>query len=110
MAGRRARQSEEEGAKIGGGRRVPGSGSRWFAKGDIRENGFLIEDKFTDADSYRLTKGDWLKITAQATRTPPGMLPMFRITIPGLPKLRVLREDDYIFLEAMAMRRHDGDE
>jgi hypothetical protein len=99
-AGRRAKHSEQQGARIGGGRRVPGSGNRWNAKGDIRENGVLIDDKFTDADSFTIT-GDMLKkITVEATQTPPGLMPQLRIRLGTGPTWRLVREDDYLYFEA----------
>lgn len=104
--GRRARKSEEQGAKISGGRRVSGSGNR-REKGDIRTNGFRIEDKFTDASSYTIQKSELEKITHEALMTPPGLLPQMRITMPGF-KLRVLREQDYLYLEALAAENVDA--
>lgn len=106
--GRRARRSEEQAARQEGGRRQPASGSKWFAKGDVRANGFLIDDKFTDASSYRLTADDWTKITREALQTPPGMLPSMRISIKGAPRLRVFREEDALYLLAKA-GMGDGD-
>lgn len=37
-----------------GGRRQPGSGSQWHAKGDTKSADWLIECKFTDKDQYAL--------------------------------------------------------
>lgn len=96
--GRRARHSEEQLAKLDGGRRQPASGSKWFAKGDVRANGFLIDDKFTDNESFSVTRTEWEKATVNALRTTPGLRPQFRIHIKGLPKLRLMTEDDYLFL------------
>lgn len=98
--GRRARQSEEAAAKSDGGTRVPASGSKWYAKGDVRANGFLIEDKFTDAARFTITREMLLKSISEALQTPPGMRPQWRITIPGVPKVRLILEDDYLALIA----------
>jgi hypothetical protein len=98
----RARRSEDQAAKQEGGRRQPASGSRWFAKGDVRANGFLLDDKYTDDASFSLTAKDWRKITAEALQTPPGLLPSMRISIKGAPKLRVFREEDALYLLAKA--------
>lgn len=97
---KRARRSENDAAKLSGGRRVSGSGNR-REKGDIRAGIWRIEDKFTDAESFRLEKAVFDKITAEALHTPPGCLPQMRITMPGL-KLRVLREEDFLWLMAAA--------
>lgn len=98
----RARRSEEQAAKLGGGKRQPASGSRWFAKGDVRANGFLLEDKFTDAESFSITKTMILKTIKEALQTPPGLLPSWRISIKGCPRLRLYREEDALYLEAKA--------
>lgn len=98
--GRRALKSEQAGAKKLSGRRQPGSGNNWFAKGDLRANGFLIDDKYTDEKSYRLTAETWQKITRESAQTPPGLRPSLRIHIAGLPVLRVLLEDDLMYLMA----------
>ena len=50
----RAQKRERSAAKELGGRSVIGSGSLWFDKGDIKTDKFLIEDKFTDSDSYTI--------------------------------------------------------
>jgi hypothetical protein len=99
---KRSRRSEEELAKSTGGTRQPGSGAFPNRKGDVRENGFLVEDKFTDAKSYTLTTDTWLKITREAGMTPPGLRPRMRLTLPGIPKLCVMLEDDYLYLQARA--------
>lgn len=72
------------------------SGSKWFAKGDVRANGYLISDKFTDAASFRITTDDWRKATQEALQTPPGCQPIMRISIPGLPVLVLHTEDDFL--------------
>jgi len=99
---KRARNSEEELAKSTGGQRQPNSGAMPGRKGDVRENGFLVDDKFTDAKSYTLTTATWLKITREAGMTPPGLRPRLRLTLPGIPKLCVLQEEDYLYLQARA--------
>jgi hypothetical protein len=99
---RRARRNEEELAKTTGGRRQPASGALSGRKGDVRENGFLVDDKFTDAKSFTITREMWLKITREAGMSPPGLRPRLRLTLPGIPKLCVLLEDDYLYLQARA--------
>lgn len=105
-AGRRARQSEEQGAKISQGRRVSGSGNG-RVKGDIQTAKWRIENKLTDANSFTVTKDLLDKITHEALHTPPGLLPQMRIQMPGYT-LRVLREQDYLYLEAMAAKHMEG--
>lgn len=99
---RRARRSEDQAAKSEGGRRQPASGSRWFAKGDVRANGFLIDDKFTDDASFRLTAEALNKITREALQTPPGLMPRLRISIKGTSRWSVIRDEDLLYLIARA--------
>lgn len=67
-----------------------------------------MEDKYTlerggqPAKSFTITDKLWLKIAAEAAMTPPGLRPRMRITIPGIPKLCVMLEDDYIDLVGRA--------
>lgn len=98
-SGRRARKSEEQLAKSTGGKRQPASGALPGRKGDVRENGFLVDDKFTDAERFTITKEMWRKIEREASMTPPGLRPRLRITMPGLPKLCVMLEDDYLYFQ-----------
>lgn len=74
-------------------------------KGDYHANGYLVEDKFTDADSYRI-EGKVLRKT-EGEALAAGMLPQWRITLPG-HKLRVLREEDYLYLEALASQNFNN--
>lgn len=114
--GRRARKSEEAGAKKLGGRRQPASGAKWFAKGDIRANGILWDDKFTEihngelAKSYRIERDVFLKLIHDAATTPPGLRPGLRIHIPGLPTLALIIEDDLLYYMAVKAEAEDGPE
>jgi hypothetical protein len=63
----------------------------------VREHGYLVEDKFTDAASYTITADTWRKIEREAAMTPPGLRPRMRISIKGLPKLCLMLEDDHIY-------------
>lgn len=94
----RSMRSERTGAKLDGGHPTPMSGAG-KKKGDYHANGYLVEDKYTDADSYRIEKKVLDKTVQQAQAA--GMLPQWRITLPG-HTLRVLEEADYLYLEAKA--------
>jgi len=82
-----------------GGRRVTGSGNK-REKGDVRNEVWRIEDKFTDHDSYRLALPELDKIIHEALMTPPGLLPQMRITMAGRT-FRVLREEDWLWVSAV---------
>jgi hypothetical protein len=98
---RRAMRSEQQAAKQEGGKRQPASGSLRNSrlKGDVRANGFLIDDKFTDKKSFSVTMTDWQKLTQEAFAL--SLLPSQRVTLPGV-KLRVFREEDALYLIAKA--------
>lgn len=102
---RKAQRSERQGAKLDGGHVTPMSGAG-RKKGDYHANGYLVEDKYTEhrggspAVSFRVTAEMIQKTIREALAA--GMLPMWRITIPGCPKLRIMREEDYLYLEAQA--------
>jgi hypothetical protein len=93
-------RSEREGAKLDGGRVTPMSGAG-RQKGDYHANGYLIEDKYTDKESFSITLKMLAKTTSEAFAA--RMLPQWRITMPGV-KLRVYREEDALYLEALAAR------
>lgn len=97
---RRSQCSERQGAKLDGGFTTAMSGAGW-KKGDYHANGYLVEDKFTDADSFRVEKKVLAKTEAEALAS--GKLPQWRISLPGF-RLRVLREEDYLYLEALAAK------
>jgi hypothetical protein len=64
---RRSSAQEKRVAKEVGGRQVVGSGSSWRAPGDVKSDTHLIEHKFTDAASFRLTVKDWRQARKDAT-------------------------------------------
>lgn len=103
---RRSQRSERQGAKLDGGHTTANSGAGRF-KGDYRANGAMIDDKFTDARSFTIKLDGDQGFLAHIRNAIMGRsLPEWRITLPGL-KLRVLREEDYLYLRAKAER---GDE
>ena len=97
---RKSVNSEKLAANLEGGRRVAGSGNK-REKGDVRNETWRIEDKYTDDASFRITLEDWEKICRHALMTPPGLLPQMRITIQN-HTLRVVREEDWLWLCAKA--------
>ena len=56
---KKSKKQEERIAKQIGGKTVIASGALWGAKGDSRFDNFLIENKFTDKDSYSLQLKIW---------------------------------------------------
>ena len=56
---------------------MPGSGSVWAFKGDVRTDKLLIEAKFTSAGYYNLTSTTWNKIVEEAAKDGLRMPCMF---------------------------------
>ena len=95
---KRARKSEEKGAKLDKGRRSPMSGAG-YTKGDFRTERWLVEDKVTDALSFRLDRQTMFKTITEAFQS--RRMPQWRVTIGrGSMALttRTMREDDYTAL------------
>jgi hypothetical protein len=77
-------QEERIAARIGG-RRVPGSGASPYARGDVKEDRYLVEAKQTAKDSMRVTWAWLAKITRQAVGI--GRVPALAIELrSGAPR------------------------
>ena len=63
---RRSQKQEKSVAKDFNARTVVASGAKWGAKGDVRNDKFLIECKTTEKDYYSLTANVWEKIEREA--------------------------------------------
>lgn len=68
----------------------PGSGSVWFAKGDMSNDYVLIEHKFTEKKSFSLTLRDLEKVRIQAS----SRMPVFVISF-GKRSYYILGEEDF---------------
>lgn len=82
---------ETSDAKLFSGKRVKGSGNRWYAPGDIKSDKFLIEAKQTDKKSYSITKKRLNKIYDEALFS--FRIPMFSIQIQDTDIVVLFRED-----------------
>jgi len=76
---KRSIKSEDKLAKQTGGLRQIGSGALRHAKGDVKHEKFLFEDKFTDKKSYSLKFETFDKIRKEAMQH--AKQPAMRITI-----------------------------
>lgn len=88
----KSREQEERSAKRLGGRRVPGSGSGWAAKGDTTNAELLVECKRTDRQSISVKKSVLRKIAIEALRA--GKVPVLELEISG-DEYVVLRQRDF---------------
>lgn len=102
----RSNKQEERLAKLSGGRTQAGSGAVWSSKGDVKqtrqtptEDSFLLECKYTDAESFRVSTDLWAEIEHKAMIAEAGRKPAIQLEI-GKKKLRliVISEDDYLEL------------
>jgi hypothetical protein len=78
---KRSRRQEKDTATKFGGRQTPGSGNRWYAKGDVRTPELLIENKYTGKTQVTLKALDLRKICDEATAE--GLLPVLGVELSG---------------------------
>lgn len=90
-----AKSEKAAAAKFGGHRQIA-SGALHFAKGDIKTERYLIEDKITRGDSFTLTSALWDKIRKEALHA--RKRPLFRITLGNGKTVVVAQEDDFLEL------------
>lgn len=65
---RRSQKQEKSVAKDFSAKTVVASGALWGAKGDVRNDKFLIECKTTEKDYYTITNKVWEKIEEEALK------------------------------------------
>lgn len=65
---RRSQKQEKSVAKNFNAKTVVASGALWGAKGDVRNDKFLIECKTTEKDYYSITTKVWEKIEEEALK------------------------------------------
>jgi hypothetical protein len=85
------RKQEDRTARDFGGRRQPGSGSRWSNKGDVRTPTLLIENKWTGSKSITLKALDLEKICDEAVAE--GRTPAFGIELRGREYVLFTKDD-----------------
>lgn len=89
-----ARKRERECAEDIGGRTTPASGAG-IAKGDARNDCWMVDDKFTNSSAFQLTAQVMKKALSDARKT--GRLPVLRV---GLLKekinMAVMMWDDFL--------------
>jgi hypothetical protein len=90
----RHRRQEERLARTTGGQQGIASGRLWRFKRDGKLYGFLIEARDTQTSGYRIEYDEFKRITTDAYRTPPGLLPAMQIDIKDL-QLMTIRLTDF---------------
>lgn len=91
---RRSQKQEKSVAKDFNAKVTVASGALWGAKGDVRNDKFLIECKTTEKDYYPLTASVWEKIEEEATRD-RGRIPLMIIDLEDKDRLVVFRPKDF---------------
>lgn len=87
----RADKQERGIARRLGGRQQPRSGAGPWRKHDVDQGDFLIEAKYTDVGSYRLTVKEWEVLRRRARLE--GKLPMYHVEMGGR-RLVIVEEGD----------------
>lgn len=82
---------EKDDAKTINGKRVKGSGNRWYNPGDIRSETYLVESKQTDKASYSLSRKKLDKIYEEALFA--FKTPVFSIRIQDMDVVVMFKED-----------------
>jgi hypothetical protein len=82
---------EKGDSKLIGGKRVRGSGNKWYAPGDSRSWKYLLESKFTEKGSYSLNYKKLKKIYNEAMLV--YKVPLFSVQIKDLNLTIMFTED-----------------
>lgn len=89
---KKSQKQERDGAAKYGGSVRPGSGNKWFAKGDVKTPNNLIEYKYTDNKSFSIKLAELEKIEREALLE--DRVPLFGVSFSGKSYV-LLTEDDY---------------
>lgn len=89
---KRGRLNEKKKVRQFGGKRTPGSGNKWGFRGDIKDDIFLMEDKYTDQKSFSITEKLWNKAKTEALKE--SRRPAFRVTFASGLSFIVVDEPD----------------
>lgn len=82
---------EKSDAKEFTGKRVKGSGNRWYSPGDVKTNEFLIDSKQTDKKSYSLNIDTLDKLYEEALFS--YRIPLLSIKIQDKEIIVLFKED-----------------
>lgn len=91
---RRSQKQEKKVAKDFNAKTVVASGALWGAKGDVRNDKYLIECKTTEKDYYSLTAKVWEKIEQEAIRD-RMRIPLMVIYLEDKDSVVVFRPKDF---------------
>ena len=103
MAKKQWQKKEDRDGKDFGAIPMPRSGWLWFAKGDRRNDQFLIESKQTKHQSFSITEKLWKKIEREALLS--QRLPLFSIELGNGVELAIMDKNDFISLKEVIINR-----
>lgn len=93
---RRSQNQEKSVAKNMNARTVVASGAKWNAKGDVRNDKFLIECKTTSKDFYKVTTKVWEKISKEAVKD--GLrIPLLIVDLKDSDRYVIFNPNDFDF-------------
>lgn len=101
---RRSRRQEDRTARTYNGSRNVMSGAGWMRKADVRSMQFMIENKFTDAQSYSLKLVELRDLAKKARLA--GRVPLFQVDVDGHRYVIIPEED---FLDLLSEGAQDED-
>ena len=90
------KQKEKKDAKSFGTRPMPRSGGLWFAKGDSRNDKFLIESKHTIHKGFTITGKLWEKLEKEGLLN--ERIPLLSVELGSGAELVILDKNDFIEL------------
>ena len=91
---KRSQRQEKSTAKAFNAKTVVASGAKWGAKGDVRNDKFLIECKTTKRSFYTLTAKTWEKIEREAIRD-HLRVPLMVIDLEDKDRVVIFRPQDF---------------
>ena len=110
MSNRRSKKFEKAVAKdISGGSVQPASEALPYWKHDVRGDFWLVEHKYTEAESFSIKKKYFQEVLKNAFKD--GKLPVMVVEFPNKPelKLAVIRYDDFLALDEYLKKEEDAD-
>jgi hypothetical protein len=106
----RSHLQEIEFSTLPGAKKQVNSGRHWFSKGDNTLGVYLVDNKTSQGESFRIVLTEWMRTVAQGMHTPPGLLAAWQIDL-GPAKLWLMRLDDWLAQESYVSElRRENDE
>jgi hypothetical protein len=93
---KKSKKQELSLADMVGGKVQPASGAKWYRKGDVRQEGFLYENKTTSHGSFSISLSLWEEIKKKAMMT-EAKTPGLQLDLAnGTVRLMVIDLNDWV--------------